>query len=267
MPLDQHLYTKNTVTDVLDSYIKELLDSNEISNIIHANKLVSYRNLIQDEEFLESLHTFFYEISKLLETKHPNLHFYIEGRRKSLLSVERKINRYISMDRSLDTIKDLFAFRIVLFGDEKILDLIKHCYDVIEEIVNSAATKGFYPCDRLPLDGVKDLTTHHNEYFSTFKYKKYIKDYICFPKENGYQSIHLVLVDTKGRHLEIQVRTLEMHANAELGKSEHGIYKSLKYQNNAIDLDRTKISVQGYYNSLIDFSGVEKALQVFQEQR
>src|SRR5204863_37568 len=53
------------------------------------------------------------------------------------------------------------------------------------------------------------------------------KDYISFPKPNGYQSLHTTVLTPEAGIVEVQVRTEEMHQRAQFGIASHMSYKQL----------------------------------------
>lgn len=52
-----------------------------------------------------------------------------------------------------------------------------------------------------------------------------VKDYIAYPKPNGYRSIHTAVTTPQHLTIEVQIRTREMHDSAQFGAASHLAYK------------------------------------------
>ncbi|WP_027897056.1 GTP diphosphokinase [Zestomonas thermotolerans] len=90
-------------------------------------------------------------------------------------------------------------------------------------------------------------------------------DYIANPKENGYRSLHTAVIGPEGKVLEVQIRTHEMHEEAELGVCAHWRYKGTDVKSGSNHYEE-KISwlrqVIEWHEELGDIGGLAEQLRV-----
>ena len=124
------------------------------------------------------------------ELKAAHIQGEVLGRPKHIYSIWKKMQ-----GKSLDfaNLYDVRAFRVLV-------DDVKTCYAVLGIVHNV-----WQPVPRE------------------------FDDYIARPKPNGYQSLHTVVMNEDGTAFEIQVRTHEMHQQAEYGLAAHWRYKEGAY--------------------------------------
>ncbi|MFH0804221.1 MAG: RelA/SpoT family protein [Candidatus Zambryskibacteria bacterium] len=138
------------------------------------------------DEKIESLEKFRKSVMKEL-VKAGFANFRSDYRVKNLYSLYKK---YLKYKKDVGKIADILAMRLVV---EKTED----CYKALG-IIHGAWK---------PVPGR-------------------MKDYIAFPKLNGYQSLHTTVFTGDGSIVEIQIRTEEMHKEAEYGIAAHALYKA-----------------------------------------
>lgn len=277
--ISKYLYQGHTVPQITRKYIDGLKQSAYIPDLEHANKLEEYWSMWTDEKFYRRITKISSDVFKQLSLV-PDLTFWFEGRRKSLISSDIKILTYQKKDIPLDQVRDFFGFRIILLNTPDTMENIYRCYSIMEKIIKFATQEGFIPCSHEPrIDTVGFDSLAHNiiipnndDISNFFKYNSLVKDYILYPKENGYQSLHVILRDPKScRCFEIQIRTLDMHMYAESGLAGHTKYKDQKYSEYNISFDRSKIHLMGYCVSpegeIFDFAGLEKSQLIFQRAK
>ena len=134
----------------------------------------------------------------------------VQGRPKHIYSIWKKMQ-----GKSLDfaNLYDVRAFRVLV-------DDVKSCYAILGLVHNV-----WQPVPRE------------------------FDDYIARPKPNGYQSLHTVVMDEHGTAFEIQVRTNEMHRQAEYGLAAHWRYKEGAYLGSGTSPKVKPANSQGSSNS------------------
>jgi len=110
----------------------------------------------------------------------------VKGRAKHIYSIYKKMQR---KDLDFGDLYDISAVRIIT-------DRLQDCY----------AALGIVHATFVPIPSEFD-------------------DYIAKPKDNGYQSLHTAVIGPRGRPVEVQIRTQEMHQLSEFGVAAHWAYK------------------------------------------
>lgn len=170
------------------------------------NQLVSMRHAQHQSTLQAATHDFSNILRHDPIFKEQNVRIEITGREKGMYSLWEKMRRKPKYHNNIDNIDDVIALRIVLDIDQ--LD---------GESDDDFASRGAKLCNHALALARK---------LPKWSGGEGLKNYIAFPKPNGYQSLHVTFVhDDAPVPLEIQIRTKQMHEVAEYGMAAHWIYK------------------------------------------
>ena len=125
-----------------------------------------------------------------------NIEVELEGRVKSVYSLYKKM---FSLNKAFDEIYDFYAVRIIVQSELE-------CYTALGLV---------------------------HEMFKSVPGR--FKDYISTPKPNLYRSLHTTVIGRSGIPFEIQIRTHQMHEEAEYGIAAHWKYKTGEKSDASID--------------------------------
>tara|TARA_R110002073_G_scaffold72537_1_gene177381 strand:+ start:375888 stop:378110 length:2223 start_codon:yes stop_codon:yes gene_type:complete len=149
------------------------------------------------------------------------LKYSIKGRPKSIYSIRKKM---LNQGVSFDEVYDKFAIRIIYKSNEK-----REKFDAWK--IYSIVTDHFRP--------------NPNR----------LRDWISQPKSTGYESLHITVMGTKGRWVEVQIRSERMDEIAEKGYAAHFKYKNVNEKDSGLDewLNRLKESLENKDITAVDF--------------
>lgn len=239
------MYKENDcVLDLIQRYKEELASTYATSQSTRLHlrlaSLKRYEKLLEDEELQKKATQEVSQFVNLIHEEFPLIKVKPQGRFKGFISWFNKETKILDDGHSIDLLNDIIAFRLVVKSKrgQKLsrLNLVETCYAIVNRMITYFIAQGYVPCqaekvrDTIKLSSslLKELYIPEESGIDPY-YISVVKDYILTPKENGYQSLHVIFRMPNGLTFEVQVRTAEMDRYAAEGYGDHGKYKESKY--------------------------------------
>ena len=244
-----------SMTEIRRLYVEILRDEKNIQCNLYANKLEEIDNMLKSSTIRE-LEAEFHELKAQVGilSKENQISIVLKRRQKDFIGLNEKIRLFIKENKPLDRLQDLLGFRLVLLTGEK--DTIKSvdlCYKVLNELINFfVMERGCLLAEASPIWDTGFNQEEHPEVIVPKKalilngFQENVKDYLCTPKKNGYQSLHLVIKKPNGLMFEVQVRTMAMDIKAEHGTATHILHKNNRYKDIDMEVDLSNVSIPGF---------------------
>ncbi|MDR1864235.1 MAG: RelA/SpoT family protein [Bacteroidales bacterium] len=188
----------------------------------HPKIYVDIVNLLKDNEEKrnEALEEFMAPIREKLIANHYR--FEMTGRSKSIYSIYYKMQH---KGVPFEEIYDLNAVRIVFEADADISEK-RQCWNIYSLITDI-------------------YTPKHDR----------IRDWVSIPKTNGYEALHITVMGSDGKWVEVQIRSRRMDDIAEKGFAAHWKYKGVDSSESELDkwLRKIKESLKEPNSDVIEF--------------
>lgn len=140
--------------------------------------------------------------------------------REKRLDRERYIDDFVG---HLQKLMDTNHIKAEVYGRPK------HIYSIWRKMQKKGVSFGdLYDIRaiRIITERIEDCYAALSVIYANYKHiAKEFDDYVANPKANGYQSIHTVIFGIDNKVIEVQIRTRQMHNDAELGVAAHWKYK------------------------------------------
>lgn len=190
---------------------------NESFKILNPAMYVKIQKAVEQKS--EKINTFFREAVPIISAflKENGIEARISYRIKHLYSIYRKSERYLSsgvdVNENFDSIYDIGAMRLVTENVDQVYaaeDILKSLWEQIPHLRD---------------------------------------DYIQKPRPSGYKSLHNTFIVEPNLNIEVQIRTREMHEEAEYGICSHLFYKIGEKFKNELEKNPNWVKELNYYES------------------